>query len=211
MDGTLLDLHFDNHFWREVIPQRYAADRGLDVVTAKRVLTPLFRRHEGSLNWYCLDFWSRELNIDIATLKLDLVHLITLQPNVIDFLNALRAAGKRSMLVTNAHPKSLALKLAHTRLDEYLDVIVSSHDIGHPKEHPAFWEQLQRRQPFATQHTLLIDDNLAVLRAARRHGIRYLMAVQQPDTRHPSRKIVEFMILRNFRDIVPGRERRIIS
>jgi HAD superfamily hydrolase (TIGR01509 family) len=204
MDGTLLDLHFDNHFWQEVIPRRYAANRGLDVVTAQRVLTPIFRRNEGSLNWYCLDFWTRELNIDVAILKRDVVHLIAIQPYVLDFLTALRAAGKRSILVTNAHPKSLALKLEHTRLDDYLDAIVSAHDIGHPKEEPAFWGQLQHRHAFAPGKTLLIDDNLAVLRAARHYGVRHLLAVRQPDTRRPPRDTAEFAALHDFRDITPG-------
>jgi putative hydrolase of the HAD superfamily len=29
MDGTLLDLRFDNWFWQELIPSRYAAAHGL--------------------------------------------------------------------------------------------------------------------------------------------------------------------------------------
>ena len=204
MDGTLLDIHFDNHFWQEVIPQRYAADRGLDVITTKRVLTPVFRRNEGSLNWYCLDFWTRELNIDVATLKRDVVQLIAVQPHVLDFLTALRALGKHSILVTNAHPKSLALKLEHTRLDDYLDVIVSAHDIGHPKEEPAFWGQLQHSHAFVPEKTLLIDDNLAVLRAARHYGVRHLLGVRQPDSRRPPRETAEFAALGDFRDIMPG-------
>ena len=205
MDGTLLDLHFDNHFWQELIPRRYAADRGLDVITAKRVLAPLFRRYEGSLNWYCLDFWSRELNIDVATLKQEVAHLIAVHPHVIDFLDALRAAGKRPVLVTNAHPKSLTLKLERTRLGAHLDAIISAHDIGHPKEEPAFWGRLQQQQAFAPARTLLIDDNLAVLRAAREYGIRHLLAVHQPDTRRPPRETAEFAALRDFRDILPGK------
>jgi HAD superfamily hydrolase (TIGR01509 family) len=204
MDGTLLDLHFDNHFWQEIIPQRYAADRGLDVVTAKRVLTPIFRRNEGNLNWYCLDFWTRELNIDIALLKQDVAHLIAIHPNVIAFLDALRAAAKRSVLVTNAHPKSLALKLERTRLGVHLDAIVSAHDIGHPKEEPAFWGALQQHQPYEAEYSLLIDDNLAVLRAARHYGIRHLLAVHRPDTRRPPRDTAEFAALRDFGDILPG-------
>ena len=204
MDGTLLDLHFDNHFWQEVIPQRYAADRGLDVVTARRLLTPIFRRNEGSLNWYCLDFWTRELNIDIAVLKRDVAHLIAVRPHVIAFLDALRAAAKRSILVTNAHPKSLALKLERTRLGTHLDAIVSAHEIGHPKEEPAFWDRLQQRQPFVAENSLLIDDNLAVLRAARHYGIRHLLAVHRPDTRRPPRDTAEFAALHDFSDILPG-------
>jgi HAD superfamily hydrolase (TIGR01509 family) len=204
MDGTLLDLHFDNHFWQELIPRRYAADRGLDVVTAKQVLAPVFQRNEGTLNWYCLDFWARELNIDITLLKQEVAHLIAVHPHVIEFLAALRATAKRSILVTNAHPKSLALKLERTRLGEYLDAIVSAHDIGHPKEEPAFWLQLQRHQPFPAESSLLIDDNLSVLRAAHRYGIRHLLAVHRPDSRRAPRDTAEFAALRDFRDILPG-------
>ena len=203
MDGTLLDLHFDNYFWQEIVPRRYAQGRGLDVVTAKAVLDPIFRRNEGTLNWYCLDHWTRELNIDIVTLKQEATHLIAIHPNVIEFLTALRRAGKHTALVTNAHPKSLALKLEQTRLGDHLDAIVSAHDIGFPKEEPAFWHHLQRLLPFAAAHTLLIDDNLAVLRAARDYGIRHLMSVRQPDTRRPPRESGEFAALRDFRDILP--------
>jgi HAD superfamily hydrolase (TIGR01509 family) len=204
MDGTLLDLHFDNHFWQELVPRRYAAGRGLDVVTAKRLLEPVFRRNEGSLNWYCLDFWTRELHIDIALLKQDIAHLIAIHPHVIEFLTALRVAAKRSILVTNAHPKSLALKLERTRLGEHLDAIVSAHAIGHPKEEAAFWAQLQRRQPFIPEKSLLIDDNLTVLRAARDYGIRHLLAVHRPDTRRPPRETAEFAAVQDFRDIIPA-------
>ena len=203
MDGTLLDLHFDNHFWQELVPRRYAQDRGLDVLTAKKLLAPVFRRNEGTLNWYCLDFWTRELNIDIALLKHDIVHLIAVHPHVMEFLEALRVAAKRTILVTNAHPKSLALKLEHTQLDSRLDAIVSAHSIGHPKEQPAFWAQLQHHQPFVAEHSLLIDDTLAVLRAARDYGIRQLLAVHRPDTRHPPREAAEFAVLHDFRDLLP--------
>jgi len=203
MDGTLLDLHFDNHFWQEVVPQHYAQGRGLDIVTAKTVLAPIFRRSEGTLNWYCLDYWTRELKIDIATLKQEASHLIAIHPHVTVFLDALRAAGKRSVLVTNAHPKSLALKLEHTRLDAHLDAIISAHDIGHPKESAAFWDTLQQHQPYVAANTLLIDDNLSVLRAARDYGIRHLLAVHRPDTHSPPRDTAEFAALRDFGDILP--------
>lgn len=209
MDGTLLDLHFDNHFWQEVVPQRYARSRGLDVMTAKAVLEPIFRHSEGTLNWYCLDYWTRELDIDIAELKKEAADLIAIHPYVIEFLDALRVAGKRTILVTNAHPRSLALKLEHTRLDNHLDTIVSAHDIGLPKEDDAFWQRLQRRHHFTAAHTLLIDDNLAVLRAAQRYGIKHLLAVHRPDSRRPPRDTGSFTALRDFRQLLP--EGRVIS
>lgn len=202
MDGTLLDLHYDNQFWQELLPRRYAERRGLDVVTAKAVLTPVFRRREGTLDWYCIDYWSRELNLDIGLLKREVAHLIAVHPHALDFLRALRAAGRRTVLVTNAHNKSLALKLEHTRLDHELDAIVSAHDIGYPKEDAPFWQHLAEREPFDPARTLLIDDNLSVLRAAREYGIRHLLAILQPDSRRPPRDIVEFAAVRGFDELL---------
>jgi putative hydrolase of the HAD superfamily len=34
MDGTILDLKFDSHFWRELVPTKYAAANALTVVDA---------------------------------------------------------------------------------------------------------------------------------------------------------------------------------
>ncbi len=42
MDGTLLDLHFDNRFWNEHLPRCYAQARGLDEAAARAELMPVF-------------------------------------------------------------------------------------------------------------------------------------------------------------------------
>lgn len=111
MDGTLLDLRFDNHFWRELVPARYAERHGLPLARACAEVADRTRLVEGTLAWYCLDYWSRELALDIVTLKREIEHLIAVHPHVVEFLAALRVAGKRVVLVTNAHPRSLALKM----------------------------------------------------------------------------------------------------
>ena len=143
MDGTLLDLHFDNHFWLTHVPQRYAEQHGLSHEAAKEELAPRYDKVAGTMNWYCVDYWSRELQLDIARLKEEVSHLIAVHPHVVDFLAALRGTGKRVVLVTNAHHKSLALKMERTRLGGYFDAVICAHDIGVPKEHPEFWHKLQ--------------------------------------------------------------------
>ena len=126
-----------------------------------------------------------------------------MHPHVIEFLEAVRHAGKRVVLVTNAHSKSLALKLERTQLGGHFDAVICAHDLGLPKEDPTFWTQLAQREPFDAQHTLLVDDSLPVLRSAQCHGIAHLLAVRQPDTRGPVREITEFPAIDNFRDIMP--------
>jgi len=203
MDGTLLDLHFDTHFWREYMPQRYAFSRGLDIDTAKKVLDPIFEKHAGTLNWYCLDFWSRELELDMAEMKKDVAHLITLKEGALKFLDQLKRQGKRTVLVTNAHPDSLGLKLEHTRLDNHLDRIISAHELGLPKESPLFWGELQKIEPYTPHRTLLVDDNLEALRSARDFGIRHLLAASHPDSQQPPRHTEEFPSFHHFNEITP--------
>jgi len=203
MDGTLLDLNFDNHFWQEHVPLRYAERLGGDVQRAKDELFPRFRRVEGTMDWYCIDYWSRELDLDIALLKQEVAHLIAVHPHVSEFLHALRNKGKRIVLVTNAHHKSLTLKMERTQLRGHFDRVVCAHDLGRPKEDPGFWAELALHEPFIPQRTLLIDDSLPVLRSAQGHGIAHLCAIRQPDTCGPLRDISEFPAIAGFQEIMP--------
>ena len=203
MDGTLLDLHFDNHFWLEHVPRRYAEMHDLPPEAAREQLLARYQRIEGTLEWYCVDHWSRELGLDIAVLKAEVEHLISVHPHVVDFLQAMRAQGKRIVLVTNAHQKSLELKLQRTRLGGYLDAAVCAHDLGLPKEMPQFWEKLQEVEPFDPQRTLFVDDSPSVLASASAYGIRWLLRVLKPDTRAPARDADGFPAIHDFSELLP--------
>jgi HAD superfamily hydrolase (TIGR01509 family) len=202
MDGTLLDLNFDNQFWGRVIPQRYAERHGLDIDMAREMLMPRFRALEGRLEWYCLDYWSEQLALDVPELKQELAELIAVLPHVVDFLDAVKTRGKRLILVTNAHPKSLQLKMEKTALHHWFDRIVNAHELGLPKENPEFWERLNTLEPFQPERALMIDDTLAVLRSARNAGIQTL-AITLHDTQQPARIITEFPAIQDFREIMP--------
>lgn len=204
MDGTLLDLNFDTYFWVEHVPRRYAEKQQISVKQAKAELYPRMRAIEGTMDWYCLDYWGRELDLDVALLKREVDHLIAVHPFVTEFLDAVRGSGRRAVLVTNAHMKSLELKMEKTRLGGHLDGLICSHDFGMPKENPHFWHRLQERESYDPARTLLVDDSLAVLRSAREYGISWLLAVQKPDTRSPARDVAEFDAIDTFRDIMPS-------
>lgn len=203
MDGTLLDLNFDTHFWLEHVPLRYAELHGHDVDSAKEELYPRLHSMKGTMQWYCVDYWSRELGMDIAALKEEVDHLIAVHPHASEFVEALVAAGKRVLLVTNAHAKSLALKMKRTGLADRFHGIVCSHDFGMPKEDPAFWKHLQKLEHFDPENTLLIDDSLPVLRSARTFGIAHLLAVYCPNSQSPPVDVQEFEAIQSFEDILP--------
>jgi len=187
MDGTLLDLGYDKLFWGETLPRRVAESRGVTIDEAHRLMRPVFESTAGTLDWYCIDHWSRALSLDIAALKRASRHRIHWLPEARAFLSRLRDAGRRIALVTNAHPEILAIKDAHLGICRRFDAVYSSHDFGVPKEDPAFWPQLLARERYDPARTLFADDNRAVLEAARASGIRWLYAVRRPVHRAPVR------------------------
>ncbi len=202
MDGTLLDLHFDNHFWLEHVPRRYAEARGIALEKAREELLSRYKDLEGTLEWYCIDHWSRELGLDIALLKEEVDHLIAVHPHVVDFLDRMRTLDKRTVLVTNAHQKSLALKLDRTRLGGHLDSVVCSHDFGLPKEDPRFWDRLYQAESFEKARTLFVDDSPKVLASARSYGIRWLLQVLRPDSREGAREAEGYDAIHDFSELL---------
>lgn len=185
MDGTLLDLHFDSHFWLEHLPRRYAEVKQLDPAQARQSLLRKIDQLRGQLDWYCVDFWSETLDLDVAALKRETEDRIAWRPHSRDFLARLGACGIRRVLVTNAHPASLNLKIERTGIDQYLERLFSSHSFGQPKEGPHFWELFCKQEPLDPERTLLIDDSLPVLDSAQRFGIRHLLAIRSPDSQQP--------------------------
>ncbi|MEW8287073.1 MAG: GMP/IMP nucleotidase [Candidatus Thiodiazotropha endolucinida] len=204
MDGTLLDLHFDNHFWLEHVPTRFAEAKGIPLEQARNELLARYKSVEGTLEWYCVDHWSRELELDIALLKEEVDHLIAVHPHVIDFLDQLMCAGKERILVTNAHQKTLALKMERTRLAGFFNQVISSHQLGLPKEHPEFWNRLQNLHPFDRERTLFVDDSASVLASAKSYGIRWLLAMLKPDSKEPPRVVGDYPSIHDFSEITNG-------
>ncbi len=192
MDGTLLDLNFDNHFWQHHLPRRYAHIHQKDEEYSREYLQQLTEGLRGTLDWYCLDYWTKKLSLDIPALKREIQHMIAIRPYVVEFLQQLKVSGKHIILVTNAHRHSLELKMATTGLAPLFDEIVVSHDFRAAKEHPEFWKQMRISHPFNPKKTLLIDDTASVLESARQFGIRYLLTLLQPDSQQPIRKLTEF-------------------
>ncbi|MGB0467000.1 MAG: GMP/IMP nucleotidase [Pontibacterium sp.] len=203
MDGTLLDLHFDSYFWLEFLPRRYAQIHAMEPDQAREWLHQRIIREQGTLNWYCLDFWSQELDVDITRLKREVADRIAFRPHVQDFLARLREQNIRSVIVTNAHRGSLDLKKEETAIHTLVDAVVCSHDFRLPKEDVRFWDELQQVEPFNPARTLLVDDSLAVLNSAQQYGIRYLLSIYQPDSQAPRRVIDEFDAIDHFDEIMP--------
>lgn len=203
MDGTLLDLNFDNYFWLEYLPTRYAEEFGLDPQQAKADIYNKTRALEGTLEWYSTSYWTEALGIDVVALKHEVRHRIKEMPHCHEFLDQLKASGKDIVMVTNAHHDSLDLKMDKTGLAHKFDRLITVHEFALPKERIECWDEVQKIHPFDKTRSLLIDDNLHALKSAERYGIAQLLAIYQPDSRAPKKDVEHFMAIHTFDEIMP--------
>jgi putative hydrolase of the HAD superfamily len=205
MDGTLLDLRFDNYFWLELVPERFAQRHAISVQEARRVLEPRFAAVHGTLDWYCTDYWTRELQINIAALKHEVREQVCFLPGAEEFLRELSKRGLQMVLLTNAHRDSLGVKAAQTEFTRYFDAVVSSHDYAAAKESHEFWRRAHSALQFEPGRSLFVDDSLAVLKAARDYGIGQIFAVAHPDSAAAERVHTEFPAVRGVLDLLDQR------
>jgi HAD superfamily hydrolase (TIGR01509 family) len=159
-------------------------------------------KHRGTLNWYCTDFWSHELQLDIIGLKTEISHLIAYRPETLAFMDELVKLNKRVVLTTNAHPKVITLKNVATGLLTYVDEVVSSHDLGNPKEDQAFWHNLQSQLDFDPQKTIFVDDSSAVLNAAKRYGVGTTVHIATPSSKLPPKPCRDHPSINNLMDLL---------
>jgi len=202
MDGTLLDKYFDDYFWERLLPEEYARRYRLDIREARHKLLSRYKQEEGKLTWTDLDYWSKEFDIDIPALKEQIHHLIAVHPHVEEFLQFLQKGDKKIHLVTNAHYKTLDLKLKKTEIGKYFDSVVCAFDIGLPKEDNAFWEKAAKVIRFNKETTMLVDDTENVLLSARAYGIRYLILKARPSSRGELRTSEQFPAISYFKELL---------
>ena len=205
MDGTLLDLHFDNYFWQEHLPMRYAEQNNMSFDDALAYINIEVAKVAGQIEWYCLDFWGEKLNLPITKLKREIKDKISLRPDTLPFLDALKKAGKEVVLVTNAHPDSLSLKVERTALDSHIDRLISTHQYGVTKESQLLWQKLQADLNFDKSSTLFVDDSLVILDSAKTFGIKHILAVANPDLQSKvvdKEKFINYPYITDYRDII---------
>jgi len=212
MDGTLLDLHFDNYYWHDLLPELYAQNNGLSLTDGKARLIELQNKVKGTLDWYCLDYWTKTLKIDIKALKHEILHKIIFRPNALKFLEDLKRRQKQRILkkqsslkiimATNAHPDAIEIKMMKAKMNQYFDNICSSHELGFAKEEQSFWHLLMDKYALTSSRCLFIDDSLPVLHSAKQFGIGSLLAIDKPDSQKDRNDTMPFKAISDFSQLI---------
>ena len=203
MDGTLLDLRFDNYFFLDLVPETYAENNSISKEESLLIIMSLYQEVQGTLNWYSIDYWTDRLKIDIPSLKRSVADKISVRPHAELFLSKLQKLNKRLLLVTNAHPKTLQIKVEQTGICRYFEQLISSHSLKLAKEAPGFWKLLQTVEPYDPKRTILFDDSFPVLRQAKTEHLKYLWGIRRPDSHRENQVSSEFPLVDDFRQCFP--------
>ncbi len=203
MDGTLLDLNYDNHLWNNLLPQRFAKAQGLTEPAAQQKLFEYMSSMRGTLEFYCLDHWAEFSQLDMRDLHLARTDLVCYRPGALEFLAKLSQQGIRSVLVTNAHRLSLDVKDSVCQVSTRVDQVVSCHDYGAPKESQLFWQRLHQAHPFDANRALFIDDNHDVLESASEYGISHLRTISYPDSQREAKPNGRFTPADDLAQLLP--------
>lgn len=204
LDGTLLDKYFDDYFWEHYVPEAYAAKHRVQPEECRDFLLATFRSIESTLEWTDLDYWSSRLDLDLEALKKEIVHLVNIHPHVMDFFSHAYGMNKPIYLITNAHPKTLGVKLGKVQIEDAFKRIICSQDVGMAKEQVEFWEKLQQLQSFDKEKTLFVDDTERVLDAAHSYGIKHLVHIAKPSSMLPSNFSAKFPSVESFKALLFG-------
>ena len=207
LDGTLLDKYFDDYFWEEYVPEIYSKKNSIPIHLAKDKLLSTYKKVEDTLEWTDLDYWSQELSLDIPALKREVNHLVAIRPQVPEFLSFLEEMDKDIYLVTNAHPKTIDVKLDRVDIAQHFTTIFCSKDAGAAKEQPEFWTQLEQSLSFSRSRTLFADDTEKVLLSARRYGLRHLLHIAKPSSKLPVSFSKTFPSIVNFDELMGDQHR----
>lgn len=203
MDGTLLDLHFDDHFWLQYMPANLPENHGFDAHQMQTHFYEPMQSTRGSLDWYCVDHWSERLDLPVMQDMARHRHLIRWRPGTTDFLRLARKAGKRIIIATNAHREVWQLKADTLDLIHRVDAVVSSHDYGKPKEDGHFWQSIVNQYQLDLTRCAFFDDSDAVLASAVRHGVGLVVGIEHPNSHRPARTLEHAPVIRDFSDLIP--------
>ena len=201
MDGVILDNTYDNNFWQNQIPGVISKNKNISFEDAKRLAVQIFNYKKNTKDWYDVDYWSNMLNVDIEAEKRSSISFdrIQLYEGVTKTLNKLKD-NFRLILITNAHRKTLNIKLEKYDLSPYFENMICAHELHYVKENIQLWYMLKSRFKLDYTKTLLIEDTINNIKVGLSAGISQAVYLGD-EIYEDSKKILK---LSSINDIFPA-------
>ena len=172
MDGTLID---SNGIWKDV-DTAFLAKRGLPYTRAyyEGVAHTIFPLAAKFTKEFChLPESEEAIMAEWMDMAGDLYGTsVPVKPGVRAYLEKLRDAGERMMVVTSAVPVHCRTALTHLGLMPYFERIVFAQELHREKKDPALWRLVAETAGVSPEDCTLYDDSVEACRGAKAAGMR---------------------------------------
>ncbi len=106
--------------------------------------------------------------------------MVTVYPGVVDSVEAIRAAGRQTGLVTSKNRQGALRGLTLARLERMMDVLVCADEVTNPKPHPEPVEKAVGLLGADPRTTVYVGDSIHDMVAGRAAGVRTAAALWGP-------------------------------
>ena len=172
MDGTLID---SNGIWKDV-DTAFLAKRGLSYTKEfyEGVAHTIFPLAAKFTKEFChLPESEEAIMAEWMDMAGDLYGTsVPVKPGVRAYLDKLRAAGERLIVVTSAVPVHCRTALTHLGLMPYFERIVFAQELHREKKDPALWRLAAETAGVSPEDCTLFDDSVEACRGAKAAGMR---------------------------------------
>jgi pyrophosphatase PpaX len=110
--------------------------------------------------------------------------MVTVYPGVVQAIEALKAAGLATGLVTSKNRQGALRGLALARLEQLMDVLVCADEVDNPKPHPEPVEKAVTLLGADPATTVYVGDSIHDMVSGRAAGVRTAAALWGPFGRH---------------------------
>ena len=192
MDGTLLDLRFDNWFWQAARAGAYAARHGLTALAAGSSCSPASRRAAARSTGTASITGAANSVSTSARSSTTCATRSDWLPGAARVPRGSGALGKRRILVTNAHPETLAIKDARVVARRAGSTSCIRRTASGCRRRPGILAAPRRARAVRSAAHAVRRRQPGGAGAARDFGIRWLRAIRRPDLGRPARDTGDF-------------------
>lgn len=203
MDGTLID---SNGIWKDV-DTAFLAKRGLSYTKEfyEGVAHTIFPLAAKFTKEFCHLSESEEaIMAEWMDMAGDLYGTsVPVKPGARAYLDKLRAAGERLIVVTSAVPVHCRTALTHLGLMPYFERIIFAHDLQLEKKDPQLWRLTAELMGVAPEDCTLYDDSVEACRGAKAAGM-HAVGVYDPyfAGTEPEMQAVCDRYIRSFEELI---------
>ena len=203
MDGTLID---SNGIWKDV-DTAFLAKRALSYTKEfyEGVAHTIFPLAAKFTKEFCRLPESEEaIMAEWMDMAGDLYGTsVPVKPGVRAYLDKLRAAGERLIVVTSAVPVHCRTALTHLGLMPYFERIIFAHDLQLEKKDPQLWCLTAEMMGVAPEDCTLYDDSVEACRGAKAAGM-HAVGVYDPyfAGTEPEMQAVCDRYIRSFEELI---------